>query len=209
MAITSKEFFFWQKVYAQNIVKPPVKTDVLEIPELPVNNSQIETTNCQKNLPWSIRDTKTSQCICENGLIADTWVCRKILCPNGYVEKNGIQQNECLQAWWSLGISCDATQLKNGTCHRNINQTLGIRSSSTEPNPTVVLQDIILGATSFVGTMMVIALIVMGIKYIKWWFDEGSTGDLKNNIRKLIIWLLLVIGSYTVIRVIQYVARGY
>jgi len=44
---------------------------------------------------------------------------------------------------------------------------LGLRQSDTTPNPTVLLQDIVLAATSFVGTMIMIALIVMGVKYVK------------------------------------------
>ena len=131
-------------------------------------------------------------------------------CPNGYVEVCGEEQNECLEKGVdSLGINCEPNQLINGTCTRNINKTLGIRQSDTTPNPTVLLQDIVLSATSFVGTMITIALIVMGVKYVKWWYDESATWDLKGNIKKLLIWLFLVIGSYTIIRVIQYVARGY
>jgi hypothetical protein len=138
-----------------------------------------------------------------------TWWCA---CPNGYVidatTNNPI--STCLKnTAGDLWISCDPTQLINGTCSRNINKTLGIRSSDTTPSPTILLQDLVLAATSFVGTVIMIALVVMGIRYIQWWFDESSTGDLKNNIKKLLIWLLLVIGSYTIIRLIQYVARGY
>jgi hypothetical protein len=71
------------------------------------------------------------------------------------------------------------------------------------------LQDVVLAATSFIGTLIMIALVVMGVKYVQWWFDESATGDLKGNIKKLLIWLFLVIGSYTIIRLVQYVARGY
>lgn len=39
--------------------------------------------------------------------------------------------------------------------------------------------------------------------------DENSTGDLKGNIKKLLIGLGLVIGSYTIIRIVQYIAKGY
>lgn len=131
-------------------------------------------------------------------------------CPNWYVQSWWIDTNECLiNGTDNLGIQCDAQQLINGTCSWNINKTLGIRSSETTPNPTVLLQDVVLAATSFVWTMIMVALIVMGVKYVQWWFDEWANGDLKSNIKKLIIWLFLVIGSYTIIRLVQYVARGY
>ena len=57
--------------------------------------------------------------------------------------------------------------MKAGTCSRNINQTLGIRQSQTTVNtPTMLLQDIVLTATGFVGTVMMIALLVVGFKYV-------------------------------------------
>ncbi len=118
--------------------------------------------------------------------------------------------NECINnAYGNLGIQCAPEQMRNGTCSRNINKTLGIKESNTTSNPTLFVQDIVLAATSFIGTLMVIALIVMWFKYVMWGMDESSTGDLKGNIKKLLIWLGLVIGSYTIIRLIQYIARGY
>ncbi len=135
------------------------------------------------------------------------WWCA---CPNGYVQSWWIDIDECLiNGTDNLGIQCDAQQLINGTCSWNINKTLGVRTSETTPNPTVLLQDVVLAATSFVWTMIMIALIVMWVKYVQWWFDEWANGDLKGNIKKLLIWLFLVIGSYTIIRLVQYVARGY
>ena len=195
MSIILKELFIWQKVYAQENI--------------------ITLDPCQLADDGTVWNTWAQSClkVCTNWYVQSWWVdtneCRKT-CTNWYTEKNGIKQNECLENGTdNLGINCDATQLINGTCHRNINKTLGVRQSDTTPNPTVLLQDIVLAATSFVGTLIMIALIVMGVKYVKWWYDESSTGDLKGNIRKLLIWLFLVIGSYTIIRLIQYVARWY
>ena len=117
---------------------------------------------------------------------------------------------ECINnAYGNLGIECSPEQMRNGTCSRNINKTLGIRTSDTTSNPTLFVQDIVLAATSFVGTLMVIALVVMWFRYVQGGMDESSTGNLKGNIKKLLIWLGLVIGSYTIIRLIQYIARWY
>ncbi len=218
MSITLKEFFVWQTVYAQNTFQKPQlpEEETIENIQSSLDNNKIDEANikdvertqevkdiqesldglketqlnqqCAKNIPWSV--WIDGQCKCKNGMSSDKMECLR----------NGTD---------NLGINCDTTQLINGTCSRNINKTLGVRQSDTTPNPTVLLQDIVLSATSFVGTVIMIALIVMGIKYVKWWYDESSTGDLKGNIKKLLIWLLLVIGSYTIIRLIQYVARGY
>jgi hypothetical protein len=166
-----------------------------------------KTTNTNKQ---AVRNVTALKCECGAWYKLQGSAC---VCQNGTVTDKDSAWNPvdaCIVgASDSLGIKCDVKQLMNGTCTRNINQTLGIRSSDTTPNPTVMLQDIVLSATSFVGTLIMIALIVMGVKYIKWWYDEGATGDLKWNVRKLLIWLWLIIGSYTIIRIVQYVARGY
>lgn len=126
------------------------------------------------------------------------------ICPY-WITTDG--KNECIyNAYGTMGIQCSPEQMKTGSCSRNINQTLGLDKS--RPNPTVFVQDLILAATSFVGTVMVIALIIMWWKYIQGGFDESSSGDLKKNIMKLLIGLGLIVGSYTIIRVIQYIAMG-
>lgn len=148
-------------------------------------------SSAPKHSTW---DTATGQCVCAAWL-TDTWA-------------NGTR--ECINnAYGNLGIQCSSEQMRNGTCSRNINKTLGIRTSDTTSNPTLFVQDIVLAATSFVGTLMVIALVVMWLRYVQGGMDESSTGNLKWNIKKLLIWLGLVIGSYTIIRLIQYIARWY
>jgi hypothetical protein len=199
MASVVRNLFFWQSVYAQN-TRPPVEAVPTLTPAWiqtgstsPSITGQLSQLDCSK-LKYSEKKINSDwrmSCICESGQKNDKW-------------------DECLiNTAGNLGISCDPTQLLNGTCRRNINKTLGIRNSDTTPNPTVLLQDIILTATSFVGTLIVIALLVTGAKYIRWWYDESSAGDLKKSIKNLLIWLFLVIWSYTIIRLIQYIARGY
>lgn len=116
-------------------------------------------------------------------------------------------QGACLRNdYGNMGIDCSPEKLKQGTCSMNVNKFLWINKTSSAANPTLFVSDLILSATTFVGTMLTIALIVMGIKYIMGWFAAKDTSELKSNIIKLIIWLLLVIGSYTIVRVIQYLA---
>lgn len=148
-------------------------------------------SSAPKHSTW---DIATGQCICAAWL-TDTWADGTRECINN--------------AYGNLGIQCSAAQMRNGTCSWNINKTFKIKESNTTSNPTLFVQDIVLAATSFIGTLMVIALLVMGFKYVMGGMDESSTGNLKGNIKKLLIWLGLVIGSYTIIRLIQYIARGY
>ena len=104
----------------------------------------------------------------------------KCTCPAGVTDTGDNGTVECLRNdYGNLGIECSPAQLRNGTCSRNVNKTLGIKTSGTTSNPTLFVQDIVLTATSFVGTMLIIALLVMGWKYVMGGMDESSTGDLK------------------------------
>lgn len=140
------------------------------------------------------------------------WIGNKCDCVNGFAKNaDGTPKNECLvNKAGSVGIKCTAQDLINNTCSRNINKTLGIRSSDTTPNPTLLLQDVVLGATSFVGTIIMVALVYLGFKAVLQWADDSDAlWDIKGKAKNLIIWFLLVIGSYTIIRLVQYIARGF
>jgi hypothetical protein len=113
---------------------------------------------------------------------------------------------------WAAGIECTPDQLRNGQCSFNIYQTLGIRQS-TSWDPTSVglfFQDIVLSMTFFIGTLVTIVIIIAGLMYI--W--SGFSGDtwLQDRAKKgLIGWfigMLLVMGSYVIIRLVQFIVRG-
>lgn len=115
-----------------------------------------------------------------------------------------------ISAQW--GIECSADQLRNGQCKFNIYQWLGIKQSSSE-DPTSVwlfLQDIVLSMTFFIGTLVTIVIIYAGIMFIR----SGIKGDdaLQSTAKKGIIWgligMLLVMWSYVIIRLVQYLVRG-
>jgi hypothetical protein len=92
----------------------------------------------------------------------------------------------------------------------SINKTLGIRLSDPNPSPILLVQDITLAATSFVGTIIMVAMIRLGIQAVLKWADDSSAmDDIKGKIKNLAIGLLLVIASYTIIRLVQYIARGF
>jgi hypothetical protein len=104
-----------------------------------------------------------------------------------------------------MGITMGPKCLKNGQCGFDIYKLLGINKSSSA---TLFVQDILLSATFFIGTVITIALIYSGIMFIM----AGATGKdpskAKNGITYSIIGLLLVISSYTIIRLVQYIAKG-
>jgi hypothetical protein len=112
-----------------------------------------------------------------------------------------------------MGITCSPEQLVNGQCKLNIYDTLGIRKSARDKGDAtsvgLFVQDVILSATFFIGTLVTVALIVSGLMYI----FAASSGKDPANARKGIIGslvgLLIVVSSYVIIRLVQYIAKGF
>ena len=67
----------------------------------------------------------------------------------------------------NMGIDCSQEQLLNGQCKFNIYDTLGIRQNSSQNEPAVFVQDAIFAATTFIGTVITIALIFSGLLFIR------------------------------------------
>jgi len=111
----------------------------------------------------------------------------------------------------SAGIQCSADQLRNGQCKFNIYDTLGIKQHSADPSsPWLLFQDLVLSMTFFIGTLVTVVIIIAGLMYI-WSGFSGNTG-LQDRAKKWLLgWfigLLLVMGSYVVIRLVQFLVRG-
>ncbi len=107
-------------------------------------------------------------------------------------------------------IDCQSDQLVNGTCTFNVNEAIGIKKSNPHDSVWIVVQDVILAGTSFIGTVLVLALITSGIMMILWG-SSGSSSMASNGKKWVlysIIWLILVLSSYAIIRLVQFVARG-
>jgi len=109
-----------------------------------------------------------------------------------------------------MGISCNQDQLVNGQCKLNIYKTLGIRKSITNPTSVgLFVQDIVLSATMFIGTLVTIALIVSGIMFILAASSGKDPANAKKGIIGSLVGLLLVVSSYVIIRLVQYIAKGF
>ncbi len=106
-----------------------------------------------------------------------------------------------------VGIECNSEQLKNGTCSFNAYQALDIKKWQQDTSVDAFAEDIVLSGTFFIGTVMAVWLMYSGWLYIVS-KDEWAAAKGKNGIKRSVIGLLLVIFSYTIIRLIQYIARG-
>ncbi len=129
--------------------------------------------------------------------------------------------NSTSQAIWNwsntpksvMGISCTEDQLLNGQCKLNVYDTLGIRKTvrNTDDATSVGLfvQDVILSATFFIGTVVTVALIVSWLMYIFAASSGKDPANAKKGIIGSVIGLLLVVSSYIIIRLVQYIAKGF
>jgi len=108
------------------------------------------------------------------------------------------------------GVKVDSGCITNGTCGFNLYQSLGIREDTNSEDNTfeVFTQDIFLSATFFIGTVVTFALVTSGLLIIFWWADEWQVQKWKDGVKRALVWLVLVIFSFTLIRVVQFVAQG-
>jgi len=112
-----------------------------------------------------------------------------------------------------MGITCDQDKLVNGQCKLNIYDTLGIRKSvRNTDDPTSVglfVGDVILSAALFIWTLVTIALITSGLMFIFASSSGKDPADAKKGIMGSLIGLLIVVSSYVIIRLVQYIAKGF
>lgn len=111
---------------------------------------------------------------------------------------------------WNMWMNMDPNCLINWQCSYNIYKTVWIRKSNQNPTVSSFVQDVILWATTFMGTVITVVLIISWILYILaailW---KSNLADMaKKWIFNSILWLLLVSWSYALVRLIQFVATG-
>ncbi len=108
----------------------------------------------------------------------------------------------------SMGITLNSTCLLNGQCKFNIYQFLGIKNTVADSSsPELLVQDILLSATFFIGTVITIAIIVSGLMFIFAGVNGKDPTKAKAGLKNSFIWLLIVICSYSIIRIVQYIAK--
>jgi len=136
------------------------------------------------------------------------WV--QLCCPGMMVNGDDwnpvcIENNE-LNMWINMDSEC----LLNWQCSYNIYQTLWIRKSDQDPSVSSFVKDIVLAVTMFIGTVVSIILIVSGIMYVmaglSWNWELATKA--KKWLFNSILWLLLVVSSYAIVRLIQFLATA-
>ena len=107
----------------------------------------------------------------------------------------------------SLWIACDENQIKYGQCKFNINKPLMIKEENDDPTPSSLLEDGVLGATFFIGAVVTVGLIISALKLIYGSIIWGDVDTYKKSVTSSLIWLIIVLWAYIIVRVIQYLAR--
>lgn len=170
------------------------------------NNGNYECKKCSQLTSWeynSLWDDLKSNCAasCTNDLVYEwpNWVptCCNWIVQNGICIENNV---------WNVGINVNKDCLLNGQCSMNVYKTLWIRKSNQDPSVKTFAQDIILWASFFFGSVMTIIFIISGLSFVMAWYTGKSPDKAKKMMVWSIIWLLLVTFSYTIIRLIQFLA---
>lgn len=70
------------------------------------------------------------------------------------------------------------------------------------------VQDIVLGATTFIGTVVTVALILSGFFYVFSTVDSSLKSKAKDGIKYSLIGMVVVMLALVIIRIVQFLARG-
>ena len=179
------------------------------------SNNQNDTYNSRSSSSCAAQDsTRTT-----STETADCWAGYKKV---GFTPKDTTTEIRCCQPvnktdkWTStsvMGITCSPDQLVNGQCKLNIYDTLGIRKSVRNKDQAtsvgLFVQDVVLSATFFIGTLVTVALIVSGLMFIFAASSGKDPANAKKGIIGSLVGLLIVVSSYVIIRLVQYIAKGF
>ena len=112
---------------------------------------------------------------------------------------------------WKTPIQCGEGWLAWAGCSVNINKLVWVKGAQdwveSRKNLFTFTTDAVSGLTLFIWTLVLIALIYSWFLYVMAGWDEKQAEKWKNWIKNSIIWLILVLLSYTIIRAVQYFAN--
>lgn len=105
-------------------------------------------------------------------------------------------------------LDCDANKMTSWQCKMNVHWMLGIKwgEDSTVSSDNFI-QDLFTWTTFFIWTLVTIWLIASALYMIFAWWEQKWAQEWKKWIQSAIIWLLLVIFSYWIVRLIWYLAK--
>ena len=111
------------------------------------------------------------------------------------------------EVWITINTEC----MWGVGCGLSVYDSLGIRKGRAEGERTSVmlfLQDIILGASMFIGTVAAVAFILSGVYYIFSASDASYKKKAQEWMKYAVYGLVLVTLAIVIVRITQFIARG-
>lgn len=111
------------------------------------------------------------------------------------------------EVWITINTEC----MWGVGCGFSVYDSLGIRKGRAEGERTSVmlfLQDIILGASMFIGTVAAVAFILSGVYYIFSASDASYKKKAQEGMKYAVYGLVLVTLAIVIVRITQFIARG-
>ena len=111
------------------------------------------------------------------------------------------------EVWITINTEC----MWGVGCGLSVYDSLGIRKGRAEGERTSImlfLQDIILGASMFIGTVAAVAFILSGVYYIFSASDASYKKKAQEGMKYAVYGLVLVTLAIVIVRITQFIARG-
>lgn len=111
------------------------------------------------------------------------------------------------EVWITINSEC----MWGVGCGLSVYDSLGIRKGRAEGERTSVmlfLQDIILGASMFIGTVAAVAFILSGVYYVFSASDASYKKKAQEWMRYAVYGFVLVTLAIVIVRITQFIARG-
>ena len=111
------------------------------------------------------------------------------------------------EVWITINTEC----MWGVGCGLAVYDSLGIRKGRAEGERTSVmlfLQDIILGASMFIGTVAAVAFILSGVYYVFSASDASYKKKAQEGMKYAVYGLVLVTLAIVIVRITQFIARG-
>lgn len=127
------------------------------------------------------------------------------LCCPGVLDDSGHCDTSLSDVWINISTDC----LLNWQCGLNIYKVLWIRKSDQNPTVLWFFQDITLATTTaFLWTVIIIAIIISWLFFAFASITWKDTKRAKSILIDSFVWLLMVMWSYAIIRLIQFLATA-
>lgn len=110
-----------------------------------------------------------------------------------------------VESWW-INLKGGCLDGMWSDCF-NYEEMIWIADAGTKPTATSIAQDVFYAATYMVGTVLTIVVVYCGLMYILASRDWKDVNPYKKWLISAGIWALLVRWAYTIVRLVQYIAK--